>query len=195
MQRPDPIKQQEILQCAAKLFAARPYHEVRLEDVAAAARVGKGTLYIYYPGKEAIYLAIIRDGFGRAVARIREELSRRDDDPWVRMEAICGGLIDFAFTFPEVYRIMRSGTITPEDAELQAARKQLTAEIERVIKEGTAAGLLDDPEPELTAQLVLSFVRGAMLYAPPGMTRESLKTHMLRLLRQGIAAPAAGGAA
>lgn len=195
MQRPDPVKQQEILQCAAKLFAARPYHEVRLEDVAATARVGKGTLYIYYPGKEALYLAIIRDGFGRAVARIREELSRRDDDPWVRMEAICGGLIDFAFTFPEVYRIMRSGTITPEDAELQAARKQLTAEIERVIKEGTAAGLLDDPEPELTAQLVLSFVRGAMLYAPPGMTRESLKTHMLRLLRQGIAAPAAGGAA
>ncbi|MCC6678510.1 MAG: TetR/AcrR family transcriptional regulator [Phycisphaerales bacterium] len=192
MQRPDVEKQQEILQCAARLFAARPYHEVRLEDVAAAARVGKGTLYIYYPGKEALYLEIIRDGFGRVVRRIRDELKDRGGDPWVRLEAITDGLIDFAFTFPEVYRIMRSGVLTAEDAGLQAVRRQLTDEIERVIREGIETGRLEDPEPELTAQFMLSFIRGAVLYPPAGMTRDSLKLHILRLLRRGIAA---GGAA
>lgn len=192
MRRPDADKQQEILQCAARLFAMRPYHEVRLEDVAAAAKVGKGTLYIYYAGKEALYLAIIRDGFGRVVRRIRAELSEASDDPWVRLSAIVGGLVDFAFGFPEVYRIMRSGIVTAEDGELQMVRKQLTDEIERVIREGVSAGRLDDPAPELTSQFMLSFVRGAVLYPPPGLTPDVLKTHVLRILRKGIGSGGAG---
>jgi AcrR family transcriptional regulator len=198
MRRPDPDKQQEILQCAARLFAARPYHEVRLEDVAAAAKVGKGTLYIYYAGKEALYLAIIRDGFGRVVGRIRQELAETGDDPWVRLSAVAAGLVEFAFAFPDVYRIMRSGIVTAEDAELQSARRQLTDEIERVIREGVAARKLDDPAPELTAQFLLSFVRGAVLYPPAGLTRDGLKAHVLRVLRRGIgvegAVEFAGGA-
>lgn len=186
MRRPDPHKQQEILQCAARLFASRPYHEVRLEDVAAAAKVGKGTLYIYYAGKEALYLAIIREGFGVVVDRIRRQLGDSGDDPWVRLRAITSGLIDFAFSFPEVYRLMRSGVVTAEDAELQAARRQLTDEIVRVIREGVEAGKLDDPAPELTAQFVLSFVRGAVLYPPAGLTPPALEAQVLRILRRGI---------
>lgn len=192
MQRPDTDKQQEILQRAARLFASRPYHEVRLEDVAAAARVGKGTLYIYYAGKEALYAAIIRDGFERIVARIREQLTCCGNDPWLQLGAIAGGLIDFAFTFPDLYHVMKSGVLTTEDAGLLAARRQLTDEIERVIRNGNAAGLLDDPSPELTAQYVLGFVRGVALHPPEGITRQSLQSHILRLLRRGIAA---GGAA
>ena len=39
-------KRGEIMSVAARLFASKPFHEVRLEHVAAQARVGKGTLYV-----------------------------------------------------------------------------------------------------------------------------------------------------
>lgn len=41
-----------ILDVAADLFANKPFHEVKLEDIAARARVGKGTLYLYWSSKE-----------------------------------------------------------------------------------------------------------------------------------------------
>jgi len=52
MQRPDEKKRQLIANTAAKLFATRPFHKVKLDDVASAAGVGKGTLYIYFKSKE-----------------------------------------------------------------------------------------------------------------------------------------------
>jgi AcrR family transcriptional regulator len=51
MQRLKEAKREAILETAAKLFAQRPFHEVRLEDVASAAHIGKGTVYIYFKSK------------------------------------------------------------------------------------------------------------------------------------------------
>src|SRR4051812_13319197 len=57
MQRPDEKKRAQIVATAARLFATRPYHKVRLEDIATDARIGKGTLYIYFDNKEDLYFS------------------------------------------------------------------------------------------------------------------------------------------
>ncbi|HYF14769.1 MAG TPA: TetR/AcrR family transcriptional regulator [Phycisphaerales bacterium] len=176
-----------ILDAAAELFAGRPFHEVKLDDVASKARVGKGTLYLYWSSKEEVYLAIIRRGFAAVLDRVDVELARREGSPWERLASMIDALIDFAFTHPEVYRVMRSGIITPEDPDLQRLRAGLVQRIVRVIKEGVEAGTLDDPNPALTAQFVMSFVRGAILYPPAKMTRRSLRNHILHVLGSGIA--------
>src|SRR5262245_48029316 len=60
---------------AAKLFATHRFHEARMEDIAALAEVGKGTLYRYFKDKEELYLALLeRAGEGRAV-RLEEALA------------------------------------------------------------------------------------------------------------------------
>jgi AcrR family transcriptional regulator len=46
MQVPNEQKRRHITSAAARMFAARPFHKVRLDDIAAAAGVGKGTLYV-----------------------------------------------------------------------------------------------------------------------------------------------------
>ena len=38
-------KRDQIVGAASRVFAARPYHVVCMDDVAVGARVGKGTLY------------------------------------------------------------------------------------------------------------------------------------------------------
>lgn len=176
-----------ILDVAADLFASKPFHEVKLDDIAAGARVGKGTLYLYWSSKEEVYLAIIRRGFAAVLARVDDELSTHNGSHWEKLEAIVTAVVDFAFAYPEVYRIMRSGTLTPEDPDLQRVRSELIKRIVKLLKAGRRAKEFDDPCPALTAQYILSFVRGAQLYPPPGLTRASLKRHILHVLGRGIA--------
>ena len=50
----------ELLDAAAEVFVARGYAAARLDDVAARAGVSKGTLYLYYAGKEDLFKAVVR---------------------------------------------------------------------------------------------------------------------------------------
>lgn len=186
MQRPSEAKRCEIIGVATRFFASRPFHEVKIEDIAAAAKVGKGTVYTYFPSKEALYLSLIREGFGMFVEGIRVDLAAGGMGTWERLERIIGGLVDFGFSFPDLFRVLRSGAVTPDDPELQRLRRELVETIEREIRSGVAAGELDDPHPELTAQYLLSFVRGSLLYPATGLTPGTLKGHLLRLMRRGV---------
>jgi AcrR family transcriptional regulator len=53
--RPD-----EILAAALASFAERGFAATRLEDVAARAGISKGTLYLYFGGKEELFEAVVR---------------------------------------------------------------------------------------------------------------------------------------
>ncbi len=58
----------ELLAAALDLFVARGFAATRLEDVAAQAGVSKGTLYLYFENKEALFKAVNaghRTGAGR----------------------------------------------------------------------------------------------------------------------------------
>jgi AcrR family transcriptional regulator len=51
----------EIVAAALRLFTARGYAATRLEDVAAAAEISKGTLYLYFANKEELFKAVVRE--------------------------------------------------------------------------------------------------------------------------------------
>jgi AcrR family transcriptional regulator len=70
----DPAKTRRIIDAAIQLFAERPYHEVRMEDIAARAQVAKGTLYLHYKDKEDLFLGIMNDGLQSLVERLEESL-------------------------------------------------------------------------------------------------------------------------
>jgi AcrR family transcriptional regulator len=48
----------QILDAAVRCFAQRGYYETTIEDLVAETGLSRGALYVYYPSKEAIYLAI-----------------------------------------------------------------------------------------------------------------------------------------
>lgn len=53
------LRRQEIVEAAVKLFSRRGFEATRAEDIAQAAKIAKGTLYLYFRSKEAIYSAVI----------------------------------------------------------------------------------------------------------------------------------------
>jgi AcrR family transcriptional regulator len=58
----------ELTAAALELFVERGFAATRLEDIAARAGVSKGTLYLYFDSKEALFKAVVREGLVPALA-------------------------------------------------------------------------------------------------------------------------------
>ncbi|MET0518809.1 MAG: TetR/AcrR family transcriptional regulator [Burkholderiaceae bacterium] len=60
-QRRKQARPQELLDAALALFVEKGFGATRSEEVAARAGVSKGTLYLYYPSKEELFKAVVRE--------------------------------------------------------------------------------------------------------------------------------------
>jgi AcrR family transcriptional regulator len=65
------FRHEEILEAARRVFGEKGFRETAVEQIAQAAGVAKGTVYLYYPSKEALYQAALEDGLRRLVAEVR----------------------------------------------------------------------------------------------------------------------------
>src|SRR5260370_34501460 len=52
------IRRTQILSAAVRCFARKGYYATTIEDLVRETGLSRGALYLYYPSKEAIYLAI-----------------------------------------------------------------------------------------------------------------------------------------
>src|SRR5260370_7750478 len=67
-QRRKQARPGEILTAALELFVERGFTATKLADVARRAGVTKGTVYLYFDGKEALLKAIVRQTIVPALA-------------------------------------------------------------------------------------------------------------------------------
>ncbi|MBI5899501.1 MAG: TetR/AcrR family transcriptional regulator [Rhodocyclales bacterium] len=61
-QRRKQARPAELTAAALELFVEKGFAATRLDDVAARAGVSKGTLYLYFDGKDALFKAVIQEG-------------------------------------------------------------------------------------------------------------------------------------
>ena len=76
---PREQKRRRILRAAIDVFADRGYFTARMTDIADAAEVADGTLYLYFEGKEHLLMSIFDDVLGRFIDRLDEEIAQLDD--------------------------------------------------------------------------------------------------------------------
>ncbi|HRC59923.1 MAG: TetR/AcrR family transcriptional regulator [Propionivibrio sp.] len=65
----------ELTAAALELFVERGFATTRLEDVAARAGVSKGTLYLYFDSKEALFKAVIEEGIVPTLVAAEQQLA------------------------------------------------------------------------------------------------------------------------
>lgn len=63
----------EILTAALRLFSDKGFAQTKLNDVAKEAGVSKGTLYLYFNGKEALFKAVINEFVLPQIAKAEEQ--------------------------------------------------------------------------------------------------------------------------
>ncbi len=67
-QRRKQARPQELLDAALALFVEKGFAASRAEEVAQRAGVSKGTLYLYYPSKEELFKAVVRQNLSSLIA-------------------------------------------------------------------------------------------------------------------------------
>ncbi len=119
----------ELLQAALELFVEKGFAATRSEEVAARAGVSKGTLFLYFPSKEELFKAVVREAMGGKIEAWNEEFERFEGSTadmlrycleswWERIGATpAGGLTKLmtseAGNFPELAEDYRQQVIAP----------------------------------------------------------------------------------
>src|SRR5262250_3381524 len=69
------LKRKAILDAARSVFAKKGFADTSVEDIAEQAGIAKGTLYLYFPSKDQIYLAGLLEDARRLDALCRETMA------------------------------------------------------------------------------------------------------------------------
>jgi AcrR family transcriptional regulator len=186
MRLPDDNKRRQILATGAQMFSSQPYHKVRLDDVASAAGVGKGTLYVYFQSKEELYFTIIYEGLSKLLARLRSQLANDHSGAMHRLRTIVDELVDFSFANPQFFELMKSGGVPTGQNSWNVQRDDMFNLIEQTLRDGIESGELKDPDPHLTARFIPGLVRSAMFFGPKDLNSAQLKQHIAGLLEHGV---------
>jgi len=80
-ERRKDARPQELLAAALELFVDRGFAATRLEDVARAAGVSKGTLYLYFENKQELFKAVVRDSIVQAIGQAEDDLAAAEGMP------------------------------------------------------------------------------------------------------------------
>src|SRR5437870_10295069 len=144
-QRRKDARPEEIVAAALDVFVEHGFAGARLDDVARRAGVTKGTVYLYFKSKEALFKAVVRQTIVPAIAQgealaqaftgsARELLERLVREYWrlVGETAVAGVpklMMAEAATFPELTRFYYEEVVT-------RGHRLMAGVIERGIKSG-----------------------------------------------------------
>jgi AcrR family transcriptional regulator len=81
----------ELVAAALACFAERGFAATKLDDIAAKAGVSKGTVYLYFPSKEELFKAVVRESLLPNIARAETMI----EDPAMPAADQLRGLLQF----------------------------------------------------------------------------------------------------
>ena len=92
----------EILDAALASFAEKGFAATRMEDVARRAGISKGTIYLYFDSKEALFKALARASIGAQLALVRAHVAAHDGPSAQLLRFVIGAIGNFAATSDRV---------------------------------------------------------------------------------------------
>jgi len=175
-------KRAAIMQSATALFSERDYHIVHMDDVAARARVGKGTLYRYFPTKDDLYFATVIDAWDRMHHELVEaaEASRPPAENLYRMAV---RVLAFFWPRRQFVALLRDSM---EHPEWRSRREVVVGLVESELRRADAARALAASDLRMAVELFLGMFRAALLYRGEESQPESLARQIVAIFLDGI---------
>jgi TetR/AcrR family fatty acid metabolism transcriptional regulator len=143
-----------ILQTAEAVLAEKGYYEMSMDEIAARVGIAKGTIYLHFPSKEDLFVALFKRGLTSFLDGIRQvagqPLPARDRLKLILTEAYGEQRKKQSQIFMSVFS---GGNLRRETIEKQFSMrdyfKKLADYISKILEDGKAAGEFDGSIPTL----------------------------------------------
>jgi AcrR family transcriptional regulator len=173
---------ERIMSSARELFACRG-PEAQMDEIAAHAGVGIGTVYRHFPTKEALLTAMVRERFQEfaEIARHAEDIS----DPLEALESVMrssGEAVEGDMGF----QLAMMGSDGLEWEGIEEEKAALAEVVTRIISRAIAAGAVRDDYTFEDFGMVMCGITSTMYYKPGS---SDWRRH-LELVLRGVRAPA-----
>ncbi|NML48924.1 TetR/AcrR family transcriptional regulator [Streptomyces sp. R302] len=174
-----PTRREQILKEAARLFAARGFHGVGVDEIGAAVGISGPGLYRHFPGKDAMLAELLVGISERLLAGGRLRVAESPGDPAALLASLIDGHIDFALDDRPLITLhdRELDRLKDEDRkrvrQLQRQYVELWVDVVRALH--PAAG-----EPEVRAAVHAVF---GLLNSTPHLGAPLEREEMERLLR------------
>jgi AcrR family transcriptional regulator len=158
------FRRRSLLGAACHVFGEKGFELATMEAIAEAARVAKGTVYLYYPSKQAIYDAM----FSSRMAEMERLIGERVASAASARDAIAGFVTvrsEYFQQHPDFFRVYvaefaRQVAGTPDRGACQLALDRQTRALQRVMEKAVASGEVREVEPEAAALAVFDMSKG-----------------------------------
>jgi len=149
-------KRAAILKAAAAVFAAKGFHSATVEEIAAHAGVGKGTVYEYFSSKEELFREMLKAGMKVYLAAVRERLDASASAREI-LTGIARAHLAFVAEHGALARLLfeAQGVPAPSREWFGRVREQKLAVLTKIIGRGMARGEFRPVDPSLAAQIFL----------------------------------------
>ena len=160
-QRRKDARPAEILDAALAVFAQKGFAATKLDDVAAKAGITKGTIYLYFDSKQALFEALARQSVGAQIQQVTAQLANFSGTSAELLRFVLSTMGRFAMTSDRVVLprlVLAEAANFPELAEFW--RREIIergiALMSGIIQRGIDRGEFRKIEPQHAARLCVA---------------------------------------
>jgi AcrR family transcriptional regulator len=179
-------RRQQLVALGVEMFSERPFDDVSIDDIAAAAGISKGLLYHYFPSKRDFYVAVVRHS-----ADEMEAITETDPRlaPLERLSVGLDRYLDYVKTHARGYAtVLRAGI--GSDPEVAAIVERVRAAMARRILDDLAGEDTVPPGVRIAVRGWVGFTEAAVLdwLEHRDLTHDELRELLIQALRSVVEA-------
>ena len=152
------MKYDKILDALQSLLVTKELSTISVSEIAQTAGIGKGSIYYYFPSKEAILEALVKRSYEAPLDTSKHLAEQTDISPFTRMAMIFQACRNSSSAFLKTE--VGTGAAAQEKAFLhQKYMHHLISELKpvlaEIIRQGTQTNVIHCEHPEALAEIVL----------------------------------------
>jgi len=154
------FRRKEILAAAVKVFGQKGFDATLMADIAKAANLAKGTIYIYFPSKNALYEGVVKQALAE-LAQLSEEQIQREADFGGKLKAFIRVRIAYWQEKQALYRVILTlGREGKSKKRSIAWQREVAEYLARMFETAAAEGQIPQQDFLAAAWTAIDAIRG-----------------------------------
>jgi AcrR family transcriptional regulator len=183
-------RRQEIFDASVHLFLEKGFNETSMREIAAAAKIGKATLYDYFRTKDEILLSFFERELHEMADRAKE-IACQDLPAADKLRRVMQMHLEYWLSRKEFYlrlSVEAQRLTLQSQRRIQVARHAYQDMLRSLIEDGIREGAFRPVDPLLTTRLLLTLLTPIVFTSRPSGTPQQMMDEAIGIFFRGVEA-------